>query len=106
MGRSAQAAPLEWSITLTEMHVMSAEEVIRIMCPNLSCKRILAVPTTARGKLVRCRGCGINLRIPVGKVAGEPAAANAEGSAKPAAAGKSAAGKPAAAPSAATGKAA
>jgi len=43
------------------------EDVIRIMCPNLSCKRILAVPATARGKLVRCRGCGINLRIPRGR---------------------------------------
>ena len=60
----------------------ASEEVIRIMCPNLSCKRILAVPTTARGKLVRCRGCGINLRIPQGKAI-EPAPA-AEQTSKPA----------------------
>jgi hypothetical protein len=43
------------------------DNVIRIMCPNLTCKRILAVPNTARGKLVRCRGCGINLRVPKGR---------------------------------------
>jgi hypothetical protein len=38
--------------------------VIRIMCPNVSCKRILAVPAHARGKLVRCRSCGATIRIP------------------------------------------
>lgn len=50
--------------------------VIRIMCPNLACKRVLAVPGHARGKLVRCRGCGINIKIPVPKVkeAAPPAA--------------------------------
>jgi RNase P subunit RPR2 len=41
--------------------------IIRIMCPNLGCKRVLAVPVHARGKLVRCRGCGINIRIPLAK---------------------------------------
>jgi hypothetical protein len=25
---------------------------------------VLAVPSSARGKLVRCRGCGSNIRIP------------------------------------------
>lgn len=74
--------------------VAASDNVIRIMCPNLTCKRILAVPTTARGKMVRCRGCGINLRIPTAKVA-EPAPAAADANAK-----KDAAGKPAAAPSA------
>lgn len=52
---------------------MSTESVIRIMCPNLACKRVLAVPSHARGKLVRCRSCGINIRIPVLKVKDEPA---------------------------------
>jgi hypothetical protein len=59
----------------------SNDNVIRIMCPNLTCKRILAVPTTARGKLVRCRGCGINLRIPAGKSAAP--GAPGENAAKP-----------------------
>jgi ribosomal protein S27E len=40
------------------------EKVIRIMCPNLGCRRILAVPGHARGKLVRCRSCGTTIRIP------------------------------------------
>jgi len=37
---------------------------IRIMCPNLGCRRILSVPDSARGKLVRCRKCGMTIRIP------------------------------------------
>lgn len=44
---------------------MSEPQVIRIMCPNLGCQRVLAVPDHARGKLVRCRSCGTNIRIPV-----------------------------------------
>ena len=43
---------------------MSDPSVIRIMCPNLGCQRVLAVPDHARGKLVRCRSCGTNIRIP------------------------------------------
>ena len=43
---------------------MSDPNVIRIMCPNLGCQRVLAVPDHARGKLVRCRSCGTNIRIP------------------------------------------
>lgn len=39
-------------------------EIIRILCPNEECRRVLAVPAKARGKLVRCRGCGKTLRIP------------------------------------------
>ena len=37
------------------------------MCPNLSCQRILAVPEGARGKVVRCRVCGMNVKIPARK---------------------------------------
>ncbi len=44
---------------------MNEPHVIRIMCPNLGCQRVLAVPDHARGKLVRCRSCGTNIRIPV-----------------------------------------
>lgn len=50
-----------------------AEEAIRIMCPKLTCRKILAVPRSARGKTVRCRNCGTNIRIPP-----EPAAAPGE----------------------------
>lgn len=40
------------------------EETLRIMCPNLTCRKILAVPVSARGKTVRCRGCATNIRVP------------------------------------------
>jgi hypothetical protein len=43
---------------------MSKQESIRVMCPNLTCRKILAVPSAARGKTVRCRGCGTNIKIP------------------------------------------
>lgn len=42
---------------------MSAETV-RIMCPNLTCRKLLAVPAAARGKMVRCRSCSTNIRVP------------------------------------------
>jgi ribosomal protein S27E len=49
------------------------DELIRIMCPKLGCQRILAVPESARGKLVRCRSCGTNIRIPLPRaIAPEP----------------------------------
>ncbi len=40
------------------------ENVIRVMCPNLRCRSILAVPCEARGRLVRCKTCGTNIKIP------------------------------------------
>jgi hypothetical protein len=40
------------------------EETIRIMCPNLLCRKVLGVPTSARGKTVRCKGCSTAIRIP------------------------------------------
>jgi hypothetical protein len=43
---------------------MSDSGIIQIMCPKLTCRRILAVPARARGKLVRCRGCGSTIRVP------------------------------------------
>ncbi len=46
---------------------VATDRVLRILCPNLACQRVLAVPVIARGKLVRCRRCGMNIRIPLGK---------------------------------------
>lgn len=57
---------------------MSGDEVIRIMCPNLGCQRVLAVPSSARGKLVRCRGCGSNIRIPVARGDSGPQSGSAQ----------------------------
>lgn len=59
------------------MTAVSDGKVIRIMCPDLSCQRVLAVPASARGKLVRCRRCGMTIRIPQAK-ADAPAPANPE----------------------------
>ena len=41
-----------------------AQDIIRLICPNLSCRRILAIPVTARGKTVRCGTCGSSVRVP------------------------------------------
>ena len=43
---------------------MAERPSIRIMCPNLACMRVLAVPDNARGRLVRCRGCATTIKIP------------------------------------------
>ncbi|MCC6659967.1 MAG: hypothetical protein IT437_03680 [Phycisphaerales bacterium] len=40
------------------------DDTLRVMCPNLACRKILAVPSSARGKTVRCRGCSTSIRIP------------------------------------------
>jgi hypothetical protein len=41
-----------------------ASEVIRLICPNLKCRAILTAPAAARGKAVRCRQCGMKVRVP------------------------------------------
>jgi|TARA_R110000782_G_scaffold57258_11_gene119656 uncharacterized paraquat-inducible protein A len=51
-----------------------AEATVRIMCPNLTCRKVLAVPPIARGKTVRCRACGTNIRVPETKKPATPAA--------------------------------
>jgi len=51
----------------------SSGETIRIMCPNLTCRKILAVPVTARDKTVRCKACSTNIKIPGTKNAGDSA---------------------------------
>lgn len=55
-----------------------SEDAIRVMCPNLTCRKILAVPSSARGKTVRCKGCATNIRIPVKEVLPKPGAAVAK----------------------------
>lgn len=49
---------------------MSKESVnnISIMCPNLTCRKVLMVPQNCRGKTVRCRACGTNIRVPSPKL--------------------------------------
>lgn len=43
---------------------MNKDSTVRIMCPNLACRKVLAVPQAARGKTVRCRNCATNIRVP------------------------------------------
>ena len=58
--------------------------VIRIICPNLRCRSVLAVPGSTRGKMVRCRNCGMRVKVPDGqpqKAGSGNAAASQEGQA-------------------------
>lgn len=40
------------------------QDQVRIMCPNLVCRKVLAVPNDLRGKTVRCKNCGTNIKVP------------------------------------------
>ena len=51
-----------------------AEDSIRIRCPSLSCRRILAIPSSARGKTVRCKSCGTTIKVSGGGQASAGAA--------------------------------
>ena len=41
-----------------------SESHVKIMCPNLLCRKVLSVPGAARGKTVRCKACATVIRIP------------------------------------------
>ena len=49
---------------------------VQLICPNLACRKFLAVPDEVRGKLVRCQHCQTMFRVPDGK---KPEAAAANG---------------------------
>ncbi len=40
---------------------------IQLICPNLRCRKILAVPDDVRGKLVKCQHCQTMFRVPEGR---------------------------------------
>lgn len=48
---------------------------VRMLCPNLRCRSVLAVPGSARGQVVRCRKCGTRVKVPAN--AGLPAKSEA-----------------------------
>lgn len=52
------------------------------MCPNLVCRKILAVPNECRGKTVRCRNCGTNIRVPAQGGAAQAPAPDAKNASK------------------------
>lgn len=39
-------------------------KTILMMCPKLTCRKILSVPEAARGKSIRCRNCGTIAKVP------------------------------------------
>ena len=42
-----------------------SDPVVCIRCPNLGCQRVLGIPESHRGLVVRCRGCRTLLKVPV-----------------------------------------
>ena len=38
--------------------------MIRLICPNLKCRKILAVPDDSRGKVIRCGQCASTVKVP------------------------------------------
>jgi hypothetical protein len=56
-----------------------SESSIRIMCPNLVCRKVLAVPKVARGKAIRCRGCGTLIKVPSSKDTPSNSSGNSSG---------------------------
>jgi LSD1 subclass zinc finger protein len=41
----------------------------QVMCPNLSCRKILSVPDDMRGKVVKCQHCQTLFKVPEHKPA-------------------------------------
>ena len=37
---------------------------VQLICPNLRCRKLLAVPDEIRGKLVKCQHCQTMFRVP------------------------------------------
>jgi len=50
---------------------------ITIICPKLTCRAILRVPDSVRGKRVRCSECGLAFLIPEGTAQPKPLTAAA-----------------------------
>lgn len=52
---------------------------VRVMCPNLRCRKVLVIPDDARGRIVKCAHCNTTMRVPTGntpKPAAKPAGAS------------------------------
>ena len=39
---------------------------VTMICPNLTCRRTLSAPSSARGKIMRCAYCNVLFRVPEG----------------------------------------
>lgn len=47
---------------------------VQLICPNLRCRKFLAVKEEMRGKVVKCQHCDTTFRVPDAKPAAAPAA--------------------------------
>jgi DNA-directed RNA polymerase subunit RPC12/RpoP len=56
---------------------MASTGILRIRCPDLRCRCILAVPAETRGKVLRCARCGTKVLVPQPKEANPREAAAA-----------------------------
>lgn len=90
LGRGRDSRPLEHD---GDLPMKSSTDQIRIKCPSLTCQKILAVPSSSRGKNVRCKNCGATIRVPQKAAAPvpPPVADGKKGEAAPAAAQQKAA---------------
>lgn len=50
---------------------------VQLICPNLRCRKFLAVPDEVRGKLVKCQHCQTMFRVPDAARKAEPTPASA-----------------------------
>lgn len=58
------------------------ESRVTLICPNLTCRRTLSAPASARGKVMRCAFCNVVFRVPQSaQLEAEPGEGN-DGSAK------------------------
>lgn len=37
---------------------------LKLLCPNLSCRKVLSVPDEVRGKAVKCQHCETVFKVP------------------------------------------
>jgi hypothetical protein len=51
---------------------------VQMLCPNLRCRKFLAVPDDVRGKLVKCQHCQTLFRVPDSSKRSDPAKAAAK----------------------------
>ena len=50
---------------------------IQLICPNLRCRKVLAVPEEVRGRIVKCQHCSTMLRVPKPRPEDQPKAPTA-----------------------------
>ena len=48
---------------------------VQMICPNLRCRKFLAVPDDVRGKTVRCQHCQVTFRVPESPPKSQPSTA-------------------------------